>query len=183
MKNGKPVSLTAPQPLSSFFILHFSFSLFFILHFSFKNVAKQKKEFRLGIKAKMYYGTAGSSGVPTQELTNVTNVTITLDASEAEVTTRDNDGFRATIGGLKECSLEFEMLYLANDPGFRAIQTAWEASDQIHLAALTGEGGEGPVGDFSITGFSRSESMEEAIKYSVTAKLSQWEKWNTGTTE
>ena len=142
-------------------------------------MAKQKKEFRLGIKAKMYYGEAGTSGVPTTELSNVTDVTISLDASEADVTSRDNDGFRATIGGLKECSIEFDMLYLANDPGFRMIQKAWEMSDQIHLAALTGEGGEGPVGDFSITGFSRSEAMEEAIKYSVTAKLSQWEKWNT----
>jgi len=128
----------------------------------------------------MYYGTAGTSGVPTQELSNVTDVTITLDASEADVTTRDNDGFRATIGGLKECSIEFDMLYLPNDAGFQAIQKAWEAADQIHLAALTGVNGEGPVGDFSITGFSRSEAMEEAIKYSVTAKLSQWEKWNTG---
>ena len=142
-------------------------------------MAKQKKEFRLGIKAKMYYGEAGTSGVPTAELSNVTDVTITLDASEADVTSRDNDGFRATIGGLKECSIEFDMLYLAKDPGFRMIQQTWERSDQIHLAALTGEGGEGPVGDFSITGFSRSEAMEEAIKYSVTAKLSQWEKWNT----
>jgi len=46
------------------------------------------KEFRLGIKGKMYYGTAGSTGIPTKELSNITDVTITLDASEADVTTR-----------------------------------------------------------------------------------------------
>jgi len=139
------------------------------------------KEFRLGIKAKMYHGVAGSTGVPTTELTNVTDVTVTLDASEADVTTRDNDGFRATIAGLKECTIEFDMLYLANDPGFTAIKNAWLSSGQIHLAALASANGEGPVGDFSITGFSRSEPLEEAIKYSVTAKLSQWEKWQDGT--
>ena len=146
-------------------------------------MAKAKKEFRLGIKAKLYYGAAGTSGVPANELSNVTDVTVTLDAGEADTTTRDNDGFRATIGGLKECSLEFDMLYLAGDPGFEAIKTAWLTSDQIHLAALTGKGGEGPVGDFSITGFSRSEPLEEAIKYSVTAKLSQWEMWNADTSD
>jgi predicted secreted protein len=135
------------------------------------------KPYRLGIKAKMYFGEAGATGVPTAELSNVTDVTITLDASEADVTTRDNDGFRATIGGLKECTIEFDMLYLPEDAGFKAIRTAWLNSEQIHLAALTSKDGEGPVGDFSITGFSRSESLEEAIKYSVTAKLSQWEKW------
>jgi predicted secreted protein len=139
------------------------------------------KPFRLGIKAKMYFGEAGTSGVPSGELSNVTDVTITLDASEADVTTRDNDGFRATIAGLKECTIEFDMLYLPDDAGFKAIRTAWLESKQIHLAALTSEHGEGPVGDFSITGFSRSESLEEAIKYSVTAKLSQWDKWQEET--
>ena len=136
------------------------------------------KEFRLGIKGKMYYGTAGTTGLPTKELTNITDVTITLDASEADVTSRDNSGFRATVGGLKECTIEFDMLYLAKDEGFKAIKNAWLNGDQIHLAALTSANGEGPVGDFSITGFSRSEPLEEAIKYSVTAKLSQWEQWH-----
>ena len=140
------------------------------------------KEFRLGMKGKVYHGEAGSTGVPTGELSNVTDVTITLDASEADVTTRDNDGFRATIGGLKECTIEFDMLYLPKDAGFKAIKEAWLKSQQIHLAALTSEKGEGPVGDFAITGFSRSEPLEEAIKYSVTAKLSQWEEWHEETT-
>ncbi|MDR1493986.1 MAG: phage tail protein [Planctomycetaceae bacterium] len=140
------------------------------------------KPFRLGINAKMYFGAAGSTGVPPPELSNVTDVTITLDAAEADVTTRDNNGFRATIGGLKECTIEFDMLYLPDDAGFKAIRTAWLKSEQIHLAALTGKDGEGPVGDFAITGFSRSESLEEAIKYSITAKLSQWEKWQEQTT-
>ena len=136
------------------------------------------KEFRLGMKGKVFYGAAGSTGVPTAELSNVTDVSITLDAAEADVTTRNNDGFRATIGGLKECSIEFDMLYLPKEPGFTAIKNAWLKSEQIHLAALTSAKGEGLVGDFAITGFSRSEPLEEAIKYSVTAKLSQWEQWH-----
>ncbi len=144
-------------------------------------MAKQKKEFRLGIKGKIFFGEAGTTGIPQGELTNVTDVTITLDASEADVTTRDNSGFRATIGGLKECTIEFSMLYLPNDAGFKAIREAWKDSEQIHLAALTGKDGEGPVGDFSITGFTRSEALEEAIKYDVTAKLSQWEEWHEET--
>jgi TP901-1 family phage major tail protein len=144
-------------------------------------MAKAKKEFRLGIKAKIFYGAAGTTGVPTSELTNVTDVTVTLDAGEADVTSRDNDGFRAMIGGLKECSIEFEMLYLPGDPGLAAIKNAWITGDQIHIAALTGTGGEGPVGDFSVTSFARSEPLEEAIKYSVTLKLSQWEMWNADT--
>jgi hypothetical protein len=73
------------------------------------------------------------------------------------------------------------MQYMPSDTGFKAIREAWYSGDPIHLAALTSATGEGPVGDFAITGFSRSEPLEEAIKYSVTAKLTEWEKWQEET--
>ncbi len=46
------------------------------------------KEYRLGMKGKVFHGEAGATGVPTNELSNVTDLTITLDAAEADVTTR-----------------------------------------------------------------------------------------------
>ena len=139
------------------------------------------QKFRLGMKGKLFQGAGGSTGVPTTELKNVKDVTVTLDAAEADVTTRANSGFRATVSGLKECTIEWEMQYMPSDAGFKAIREAWYSGDPIHLAALTSANGEGPVGDFSITGFSRSEPLEEAIKYSVTAKLTEWEKWQEET--
>ena len=139
------------------------------------------QKFRLGMKGKLFQGAGGTTGVPATELKNVKDVTVTLDAAEADVTTRANSGFRAVVSGLKECSIEWEMQYMPSDPGFKAIRQAWYSGDPIHLAALTSENGEGPVGDFSITGFSRSEPLEEAIKYSVTAKLTEWEEWHEET--
>lgn len=141
------------------------------------------QKFRLGMKGKLFQGPGGSEGVPETELDNVSDVTITLDAAEADVTTRANKGFRATVSGLKECSIEWTMMYKPGDAGFKAIRQAWYTGDPIHLAALTSATGEGPVGDFSITGFSRSEPLEEAIKYDVTAKLTEWEKWQEETVE
>ena len=140
------------------------------------------QKFRLGMKGKLYYGAGGTTGVPTTELDNVSDVTLTLDAAEADVTTRANKGFRATVSGLKECTIEWTMMYKPGDPGFKAIREAWYSGDPVHLAALTSENGEGPVGDFSITGFKRSEPLEEAITYDATAKLTEWEKWNEETT-
>ncbi len=139
------------------------------------------QKFRLGMKGKLFHGPGGSTGVPTNELGNVSDVTLTLDAAEADVTTRANSGFRATVSGLKECTIEFTMMYRPSDTGFKAIREAWYSGDPIHLAALTSATGEGPVGDFSITGFSRSEPLEEAITYDVTAKLTEWEKWQEET--
>lgn len=131
----------------------------------------------------LFSGTAGVPGVPTNELSNVSEVTVTLDAAEADVTTRANSGFRATVSGLKECDIEWTMMYKPGDAGLKAVKDAWSTGDPLKLAALTSEKGEGPVGDFSITGFSRSEPLEEAITYDVTAKLTEWEKWQEETVE
>ena len=139
------------------------------------------QKFRLGMKGKLFHGPGGSTGVPTNELGNVSDVTLTLDAAEADVTTRSNSGFRATVSGLKECSIEWTMMYKPGDAGFKAVREAWYSGDPLHLAALTSATGEGPVGDFSVTGFSRSEPLEEAITYEVTCKLTEWEKWQEET--
>jgi predicted secreted protein len=130
--------------------------------------------FNLGINAKLFLNTV--------EMKNVTDVTVTLDAGEVDVTTRDNDGFRATIGGLKECTIEFDMLDKSEDNSFDTIQSAWYNATSVNLKALSSTNGAGPHGDFSITGFSRSEALEEAVKYSVTAKLTKWIAWISSTT-
>ena len=40
-----------------------------------------------------------------------------------------------------------------------------------------GLGAQGPLGDFSITNFSRNEPLEEGVTVSVTAKLAKFEEW------
>jgi hypothetical protein len=42
-------------------------------------------------------------------------VTLNLEAGEAEVTTRANSGWRATVATLKEASVEFEMVWDTGD--------------------------------------------------------------------
>ncbi|GHT30583.1 hypothetical protein FACS1894214_0710 [Planctomycetales bacterium] len=131
-----------------------------------------QKVFKLGRNAKLYNGTT--------ELKNVTDVTITLDKGEIDVTTRDNDGFRATVGGLKECTIEFDTFELDSDNTFTTIKDAWLKDTSIELKALSSATGSGPHGYFSVTGFTRSEALEEAVKYAVTCKLTQWIDWATG---
>jgi hypothetical protein len=64
---------------------------------------------KLGMEAKLYYGAAGMTA--TTELTNVKDVTLNLESGEADVTTRGNSGWRATVGTLKTGSVEFEMIW------------------------------------------------------------------------
>ncbi|HOQ06139.1 MAG TPA: phage tail tube protein [Anaerohalosphaeraceae bacterium] len=146
--------------------------------------------YKLGMEAVILYQTPAaadpstldpSSGGGMTALTNVRDVTINHETGEADITTRGNQGWRATAATLRECSVEFEMVWKPGDTGFEAIKNAWLNSGEISLAIISEDpdtvGAEGPCGNFSITNFSRSEPLEEAITVSVTAKLSNWGKW------
>jgi len=137
--------------------------------------------FLLGMNAKIYQGTAGGDLATLTEMSNVKDVTLNLEAGEADVTTRGNQGWRATAPTLRECTVEFEMLWNPGDTGFEAIKTVFLSNGSIRLAVLTGDkdasGTEGPLGDFSITNFSRNEPLEEGVTVSVTAKLAEFDQW------
>jgi len=132
-------------------------------------------EFVLGMNAKLYYGAAGGSA--STEMGNVRDVTLTLEAGEADVTTRANLGWRATAPTLRECTAEFEMVWDPTDAGFTAIKNAFLTAGMIALKIMDKTGGQGPDGDFAITSFSRNEALEEAITVSVTAKLAVFRSW------
>jgi hypothetical protein len=128
---------------------------------------------RLGMDAKLYYKTGGVGGAGSwTELTNTKDVTLNLETGEADVSTRGNNGWRATVSTLKEGSIEFEMVWDTSDAGFTAIKNAYFNNDPIGFAVLDGESGSGQglVADFSITNFTRNEPLEEAMTVSVTAK-------------
>src|SRR6056297_787653 len=123
--------------------------------------------FLLGMNAKIYQGVSNPDSIPDltalTEMGNVKDVTLTLEAGEADITTRSNSGWRATAPTLRECTVEFEMVWKPGDAGFDAVKTAFLSADTIHLAVLTGasdtDGSEGPKGDFSITNFTRNEAL------------------------
>lgn len=140
----------------------------------------------LGMNAKIYIGDAGAELSAMTEMGNAKDVTLTLQAGEADITTRDNGGWKATAPTLRECSAEFEMVWRPGDTGFEAIKDAFLANTTVGMAILDGDkavaGNQGPHGDWSITQFSRKESLTEAITVSVTAKLAAFIAWVVTTT-
>jgi hypothetical protein len=130
---------------------------------------------RLGMEAKLYFKVGGVGGAGSWvELANVKDVTLNLETGEADVTTRGNAGWRATVGTLKEGSIEFEMVWDTEDTGFSAIKDAYFENQVIGFAVMDGDvataGSQGLQADFAITNFSRKEALEEALTVSVTAK-------------
>ena len=69
---------------------------------------------KIGLEAKLFYGTAGSQA--STEAKNVKDVTLSLEAGSADITTRAANGWRVKKATLKEGSLEFGMNYLAFSP-------------------------------------------------------------------
>ncbi len=141
--------------------------------------------FILGKDGKLYYDAtplvAGPLTGTWVEVTNVTDVNLNLETGESDITTRANSGWRATAPTLKDGSIEFEMVWKPGDTGFDAIEEAWSDGDEIAIAAMDGAittvGSKGLAGNFTVTNFSRSEPLEEAMKVSVTLKPSSYTVW------
>jgi len=138
------------------------------------------QEFVIGMDGKAYQGPADTAIGSLTEIANIKDVTVSLEAGEADVTTRGNSGWRATAPTLRECTAEFEMLWKPADASFVAIKNAFLNGTTLAMAFLSGEqssAGEGPLGNFAITNFTRSEPLEEGMTVSVTAKLSKFTQW------
>lgn len=129
---------------------------------------------KLGLDAKLFRNT-GTYATPTwDEIANVRDVTLNLEAGEADVTTRGNNGWRATVATLKDGSIEFEMVWDSADTDFTAIRDAFLNKTAVEMAVLDGDvldtGSQGLRASFMVTSFSRNEPLEEAITVSVTMK-------------
>ena len=121
----------------------------------------------LGLDAKLLRGTAGATAAT--EVTNVKDLSLNLESGEADVTTRATVGWKASVATLKEASLEFGMLYDTEDADFTAFQEAYFSNTPLALFVTDGAGG-GLDADWSITGFSMEQNLEEAVTVSITAK-------------
>lgn len=121
----------------------------------------------LGLSCKIFRGTAGSQAQT--EMKNVINVTLNLNTTEADTTTRGSNGWRSTTPGLLEASIDFEMLHDPADKDYIAIKTAYFTRTPIAIFATDGNGS-GLDTDAFVTSFTRDEPLAEAVKYSVTIK-------------
>jgi len=143
----------------------------------------------LGYNAKLYRNTDDYDSPAWDEVTNVRDVTLNLEAGEADVTVRGGDGWRQTVPTLKDLSLEFEMIWDTSDADFTAIQAAFLAGSSLEFVALDGAvdeaGNEGIRATFMVGSFTRNESLEEALTVSVTLKATRSDnapEWYTSTT-
>lgn len=146
------------------------------------------ENFLLGDECKLYYATAdldGDSVTPAtaswNEITNIKDVTVGASTDEDDITTRANNGFRATAATIKNCQIDFVMLWLPGNTAFDAIQTAWSARGEIGIAAMDGAiataGSQGIASNMVVTNMTRNEPVAGAVTANVTLKPSSQSEW------
>jgi len=137
----------------------------------------------LGLDAVLWIAEPNSGGTAGTyiEMSNARNVTLSLETSEADVTTRANTGWRATTPTLKDASIEFEAIYDTADTGFTAVQNGFLNDTDLWVKVLDGTTrdsagagsdttGSGLVAKCRVVNFSINQSLEEALTVSVSLK-------------
>lgn len=128
----------------------------------------------LGMNAVMY--------VEGEVFQNVKDVTLNFSRATADVTTRRNDGWRANVGTLREATASFQMIKFKGDTDAKTILDNFLSNTgsllgAAFLDASTDEGGEGIVGEWSVTSCNRGEALEDAVTYDVELSLVQAYGW------
>ncbi len=129
---------------------------------------------KLGMNAKLYRNTGTYESPAWDEIPNTKDVTLSLESSEGDATIRGNAGWRATVGSLKDASVEWQMNWDPTDEDFQAIRDAFLTDAPIELAVMDGDitttGNQGLRASFAILRFNRNEPLEGPITADVSAK-------------
>jgi len=130
---------------------------------------------KLGLNGKLYRNTATHGSPSWSVLGKVRDLSLTMDKATADVTSRDNNGWRAKLPTLKEAVLEFDMVWDTADAGFSALQGSYLNDTLIEFAVMDGDITtpltEGLVATFGVTKFDKKENLEEAQMVSVTLEI------------
>jgi predicted secreted protein len=128
--------------------------------------------FKLGLSAKLYRDT----GSAWDEVANVKDLSLSLTKGDADVTTRGNNGWKATVAGLKDASVEFGMVYDLADADMVAIRDAYLNNTVVRFMILDGAldvaaaGSQGLRASFMVNDFKIAQNLEEAIMVEVSMK-------------
>lgn len=105
------------------------------------------------------------------EICSVKDVTLNLTTATADVTTRCNNGWRATAPTLKECTVDFD--YIPDESGSPGVFGAAFLNGTV-LSVTVAAGGAVFAGDFTVTSLTRGEPLEDAVTYSVSLSLVEY---------
>lgn len=127
-------------------------------------------KFKLGYECKAYVGEA--SKAPTSELTNVSDLSVTLSRDAKDVTARYSGAFKVYIPGMIDPEISFTMRAdsdATTNTNLATIRTAWLAGTPLAFKLELGEGAFFQS-DVVVTEYSATENTEDPVDIKVTLK-------------
>lgn len=131
---------------------------------------------RLGAQCKIYRNTGNWETPAWEVLRRVKDNTLTQEAGEVDVSTRDSL-YELFAAGMIAASVEFQLQFDNSTEAKSqrdAIRQAFHSRTPLELAIMDGDiddgGTEGLHADFAVLKFTRNESLKESVVYDVTFK-------------
>lgn len=128
-------------------------------------------EFRLGRKAVLYVGTAGST--PATAVGKAVSHNLKITKKEADCTVREDDGNDNIKPDGKQYSLSWEMKVKKDDSVLATIQDAFWNDTPIAMMPLNGpvgDGGKGVDADWNIFEYDEKDDLEGCVIATFSAK-------------
>lgn len=118
------------------------------------------------------------------ELTNVKDLKLNFQTDKADVSTRASGGWKNEVNTVKSGTITFTMQWKPADTLFNNMRDAFLNATEIFFVALDGvktaaSGSQGPAGNWTVTNFSRSEGLNEAVTVDVELSPSSFTGWFT----
>jgi hypothetical protein len=102
---------------------------------------------------------------------NCKDLTVSLEKAEADASTRDNNGWRATVGTLKDASIEFTVLNKDGDTAFATLQGLFMSGAPCDVGIS--DAGAALTLTCEVMQFNVNQNLEEVISADVTLKPTQ----------
>jgi hypothetical protein len=129
---------------------------------------------KIGANNTLNYNTASYGSPSWSPIPTARDVTLNLDAEEADASTRGGGGYKASEPTLKGVSFEWDMLEDHTDTAYLAIRAAYFAGTTVDLrastAAATAAGELWLRAVCKIFGFKKGEPLNGVNTFTVTAK-------------
>ena len=125
---------------------------------------------RVGLECVLSRGASGAEIGTLTAVTNVKDLSLSMEKGEADTSTRAAGGWRTTLGTLKSATLEFGMNFDVADADVDAFQQAFFNNTILAMAVLDATSCEGLLADWTITGFSVEQPLEDTQVVTITAK-------------
>ncbi len=123
------------------------------------------------MSAEVVLGLDAVLSIDGAEIKNVKDLTVSLEKAEADASTRDNNGWRATVGTLKDASIEFTVLNKSGDTSFSMLQGLWSTGTPCDVDIS--DAGGSLILTCEVMNFNVNQNLEEVVSADVTLKPTQ----------